>query len=97
MFNLAVYGVVDKMLFYVYTLRVGLAMSLDMNDFVHIDLLYLPRSASGNGFALHCTTELLPIHAAPSVQECPSPARTMHPPSAHPAVPPSTNQCTSAE
>ena len=90
MFNLAVYGLVDKVLFQVHTLKVGLAMSLDMNDFVHVDSLYLLRSASGSGFALHSATELLPTRVAPSVQECPMPERTMHPPSTGSAVPLST-------
>ena len=97
MFNLAVYGIMDKVLFEAHTLRAGLAMSLDMNDFVHVDLLYLPQSASGSGPALRSTTELLPTRVALSVQERPMPARTIHPPSACPTVPPSTDRGTSVE
>ena len=36
MFNLAMYGIVDKVLFQAHTSKAGLAMSLDMNDFMHV-------------------------------------------------------------
>ena len=52
MFNLAVYGVVDKVLLQAHIQRSILAATLDLNDFVHVDLVYLPWSASGSGPAL---------------------------------------------
>ena len=97
MFNVAVYGIVDKVLFQAHTLRVGLAMSLDMNDFVHVDLLYLPQSTSGSGPTLCSAIELLPTCVVSSVQEHPMPKRTMRPPLACPIVPPSTKQGTGAK
>ena len=97
MFNLAVYGIVDKVLYQAHILRAGLVMSLDMNDFVHVDLLYLPWRASRSGLTLHSATELLPTRVAPSVQEHPTPEKTMHPHSTRPTVAPSTEPNTRAE
>ena len=97
MLNLAVYGVMNKVLFQAHTLKVGLAMSLDMNDFVHVDSLYLPRSASGSDPTLCSAIELLPTHVAPCVQEHPTLARTMRPPSAHLEVPLCTERGTGAK
>ena len=68
-----------------------------MNNFVHMESIYLPRSASGSRPALCFASELLPTLDAPHAWNRPTLARTMHPPSAHPAVPPSTKQCTGAE
>ena len=73
MFNLAVYGVVDKVFYQAQTLRACLAMSLDMNDFVHVDSLYLLRRASGSDPALHFATKLLSTCVVPSIQEHPLP------------------------
>ena len=97
MYNLAVYGVVEKVLLQAHILKTVLAMSLDMNDFVHVDSLYLLRTASGSGPVLCSTTELLPTRDAPSVVECPTLERTMRPPSACPAVPPSIERGIGAE
>ena len=97
MFNLAVYGVVDKVLFQAHILRSVLAASLDMNDFVHVELVYLPQSASGSGPTLCSASELLPTLDAPHAWDRPTPTRTMRPPSAHLVVPPSTKQGTGAE
>ena len=95
MFNLAVYGVVDKVLCQTHTLKAGLAMSLNMNDFVHVDSFYLPCELilpsilpRRSGSTLHSTTKLLSTRVAPSIQECPTLERTMRPPSARPTVPP---------
>ena len=96
-FNLAVCGIVDKVLLQAHILRLVLAMSLDMNDFVHVESVYLPRSASGSGPALRFASKLLPILDAPHVKDRPTPARTMRPPSARPAVPPFTERGTGAE
>ena len=68
-----------------------------MNDFVHVESVYLPRSASGSGLALRSASELLPTLDAPHAWDRPMPARTMRPPSAHPAVPFPTEQSTGAE
>ena len=92
MFNLAVYGVVDKVLLQAHILRSVLAASLDMNDFVHVESVYVPRSASGSGLALRSASELLPTLDALHAWECPMLARTMRPPLAHPAVPLSTER-----
>ena len=97
MFNLAVYGVVEKVLFQAHTLKASLAMSLDMNDFVHVESLYLPRSASGSGIALRSTTKLLPTRVVPSIQEHPTSERTMRLPSARLEIPPSIEGGTGAE
>ena len=97
MFNLAVYGVVDKVLLQAHILRSVLAVTLDMNDFLHVELVYLPRSASGSGPTLCSTSDLLPAADAPHAWNCPTPATTACPPSAHPVVRLSTEQCTSAE
>ena len=97
MFNLPVYGIVDKVLLQAHILRSVLAASLDMNDFVHVESVYLPRSASGSGPAVRFASELLPILDAPHAWDRPTPPRTMCPPSAHPAVRPSIEQGTSAE
>ena len=72
------------------TLRSILAMSLDMNNFVHVESVYLPRSASGSGPTLHSASELLPTLDAPPVEDRPTPARTMRPPSTRLAIPSST-------
>ena len=48
MHNLDMYGVVDKMLLQAHMTRTILASLLDMNDFVHVDLLYLLCGASGS-------------------------------------------------
>ena len=97
MFNLAVYGVAHKVLFQAHILRSVLAATLDMNDFLHVESIYLPWSASGNGPVLRSASELLPTADAPHTWDSPTPARTMRPPSAHPAVPPSTKRGTGAE
>ena len=97
MFNLAVYGVVDKVLLQAHIQRSVLAATLDMNDFLHVESVYLPRSASGSGPALWSVSELLPTADAPHAWDSPTPARTMHPPLAHPVVPPSTERDTGAE
>ena len=97
MFNLAVYGVVDKVLLQAHIQRSILAATLDMNDFVHVESVYLPRSANGSGPALCSASELLQTLDAPHAWNSPTPARTMCPPSAHPAVPPSTERGTGAE
>ena len=91
MFNLAVYGLVDKVLYQAHTLRAALAMSLDMNDFVHVDSLYLLQRASGSGPTLRSATKLLPTRVASSIQERPTIERIMHPSSARPGVPRLTN------
>ena len=97
MFNLAVYGVVDKVLLQAHILRSVLAATLDMNDFLHVEYVYLPRSASGSGSALRSASDLLPALDALHVVRSPTHARTVHPPSAHPAVPLSTERRTAAE
>ena len=97
MFNLAVYGVVDKVLLQAHIQRSVLATSLDMNDFVHVESVYLPRSASRSGPALWSASELLPTLDAPHAWDRPTLARTMRPPSAHPAIPPSTERGSGAE
>ena len=92
MFNLAVYGVVDKVLFQAHILRSVLAATLDMNDFLHVESVYLPRSASGSGPALRSAFDLLPAADAPHACNHPIPATTTRPPSAHPAVRPLTER-----
>ena len=97
MFNLAMYGIVDKVLLQAHILRSVLAVSLDMNDFMHVESVYLPQSASESGPALRFASELLSSLDAPHVGDRPTPARTMHPPSVHLAIPPSTKQGTGVE
>ena len=92
MFNLDVYGVMDKVLLQVHIQRSVLATLLDMNDFMHVESVYVPRSANGSGPALRFASELLPSLDAPHVGDHPTPARTVRLPSAHPAVPPSTER-----
>ena len=92
MFNLAVYGVVDKVLLQAHILRSILATTLDMNDFLHVESVYLPRIASGSGPALRSASDLLPDLDAPHAVRSATPARTVSPPLAHPAVPSSTEQ-----
>ena len=90
MFNLAAYGVVDKVLLQAYILRSVIAATLDMNDFLHVESIYLPRSSSGSGPALRSASNLLPALDAPHAVRSPTPARTVRPSSAHPVVPSST-------
>ena len=97
MFNLAVYGVVDKVLLQAHIQRSVLAATLDSNDFVHVESVYLPRSTSGSAPALWSAFDLLPALDAPHAWDSPTPARTMHLPLAHPAVPPSTERGIGAE
>ena len=97
MFNLAVYGVVDKVLLQAHILRSVLAAKLDMNDFLHVESVYLPRSAIGSGPALRSASDLLSALDAPHAVRSPTLARTVSPPSAHPAVPSSTERHTIAE
>ena len=92
MFNLPVYGIMDKVLLQAHILRSVLAMLLDMNDFVHVDLVYLPQSASGSGLALCSASELLSTLDAPHVEDRPMPARTMRPPSTRSEVSPLTER-----
>ena len=92
MFNLAVYGVMDKVLLQAHIKRSVLAATLDVNDFVHVESVYLPRSTSGSGPALHSASELLPTHDAPHAWDNPTPARTMRPSPTHPVVPPLTER-----
>ena len=92
MFNLAVYGVVDKVLLQAHILRSVLAATLDMNDFLHVESVYLPRSASGSGPALRSAFDLLPALHALQAMRSPMPLRTVSPPSAHPPVPSSTER-----
>ena len=61
-----------------------------MNDFVHVESVYLLRSDSGSGPALGSASELLPTLDASHAWDRPMPARTMRPPSTHPEVPLST-------
>ena len=68
-----------------------------MNDFLHVEFVYLPRSASGNGPALRSASDLLPALDAPHAVRSPTLARTVRPPSTHPAVPSSTERRTTAE
>ena len=65
MFNLAVYGDVEKVLVQAHILRSVLAASLDMNDFLHVESIYLSRSASESGPTLRSASELLPTANAP--------------------------------
>ena len=97
MFNLAVYGVVDKVLLQTHILRLVLAATLDMNNFLHVELVYLPWSSSRSGLALRSASEFLPAVDAPHAWNSPTPARTMRPPLAHPVVPSSTERGTGAE
>ena len=97
MFNLAVYGVVDKVLLQAHIQRSILAATLDLNDFIHVDSVYLPESASGSALALQSASDLLPALDAPHEWDNPTPARTMPPPPTYPAVPPSTERGTGAE
>ena len=68
-----------------------------MNDFLHVESVYLPRSASRSGPALWSASELLPTADAPHAWDRPTPARTVRPSSAHPAVRPSTERRTGVE
>ena len=70
---------------------------LDMNDFLHVESVYLPCIASGSGLALRSASDLLPALDAPHAVRSPMPARTVNPPSAHPTVPSSTKRRTAAE
>ena len=97
MFNLAVYGIVDKVLLQAHILRSVLATSLDMYDFLHVESVYLPWSGSGSRPALRSASELLPTADAPHAWDPPTPATTTRPPSAHPAVPSLTKRRTAAE
>ena len=97
MFNLAVYGVVEKVLLQAHILRSVLAAMLDMNDFLHVESIYLPRSANGSGPALRSASNLLPAADTPHAWRSPTPARTVHPPLAHPTVPSLTKRRTAAE
>ena len=71
MFNLAVYGVVDKVLLQAHILRSVLAATLDMNNFLHVEFVYLPRIASGSGPALRSASDLLPALDAPHAVHSP--------------------------
>ena len=97
MFNLAVYGVVDKVLLQAHIQRSVLLATLDLNDFVHVESVYLLQSTSGSGPALQSASDLLLALDAPHAWDSPTPARTMPPPPAHPAVPPLTERGTGAE
>ena len=97
MFNLVVYGVVDKVLLQAHVLRLVLAATLDMNDFLHVESVYLPQRASGSGPALRSASDLLPAADAPHAWRSPMPARTLRPPSAHSAVPSLTERRTATE
>ena len=97
MFNLAVYGVVDKVLLQAHVLRSVLAATLDMNDFLHVESVYLLRSASGSGPTLCSASDLLSAVDASHAWRNLTRARTVRPPSAHPVVPPSTERRTAAE
>ena len=68
-----------------------------MNDFLYVEFVYLPRSASGSGPALRSASDLLSALDAPHAVRSPTPARTVRPPSAHLAVPSSTKRRTVAE
>ena len=85
--NLAVYGVMDKVLLQAHILRSVLAALLDMNNFVHVESVYLPRSASRSGPAFRYAFKLLLALDAPHAWDRPTPATTIRPPSAHPEVP----------
>ena len=97
MFSLAVYGIVDKVLLQAHILRSVLAAMLDMNDFLHVESVYLPRSASGSGPALCSASDLVTAADAPHAWRNPTPARTVRPPSAHPAMPSLIERRTTAE
>ena len=68
-----------------------------MNNFLHVESVYLPRSASGSGPAFRSASDLLPALDAPHAVHSPTPARIVSPPSTHPPVPSSTKQRTAAE
>ena len=97
MFNLAVYGIMDKVLLQTHILRSVLAATLDMNDFLHVESVYLSRSASGSGPALRSASDSLPTADAPHAWNRPTPAMNARSPSAHPAVHPSTERRTGAK
>ena len=64
---------------------------------MHVDSVYLPRSASGSAPALQFASDLLPALDASHEWDSPIPARTMPPSPTHSAVPPSTERGTGAE
>ena len=97
MINLAVYGVVDKVLLQAHILRSILAETLDVNDFMHVESVYLLQSASGSGPTLRSTSDLLPAVDAQHAWRSPTLVRTMRPPPAHSAVPLLTERGTGAE
>ena len=68
-----------------------------MNDFGHMESVYLPRSASGSGPAFCFAFELLQTLDALHAWDRLMPARTMRPPSAHSAIPPLIERSTGAE
>ena len=76
-FNLVYYGVVDKLLLNVYLSNANLACRMDMNDFIHVNLPYLPRRSARLVHLSTLTAALpvppgVPLLAAPSSQnwEC---------------------------
>ena len=97
MFNLAVYGVVDKVLLQAHILRLVLSASLDMNNFLHVESVYLLQSASGSGPALRSASDFLPTTDAPHAWDRPTLATIARPSSAHPTVHPSTERHTATE
>ena len=68
-----------------------------MNDFLHVESVYLLPSASGSGPALRFASDLLLVANAPHAWRSSTPARIVRPPSTHPAVPSSTERRTTAE
>ena len=92
MHNLDMYDVVDKMLLQAHTTQMILASSLDMNDFVRVDSLYLLHGASGSSPTVRSASELLLAHEAPPICMRPPLERTMRLPSSLLAVSLSTEQ-----
>ena len=68
-----------------------------MNNFLHVESVYLPRSANGSGPTYRSASELLPTADASHAWDRPTLAKTVRPPSAHPAMRPSTERRTAAE
>ena len=68
--NLAVYAMVDRMLLEAHTRVSALAACMDVNDFMHVDFVYLPQCltcAKPSSVVFVPTT--IPIHDVPTVPE----------------------------
>ena len=87
--NLAVYAVVERMLLEAHTRMSALAACMDVNDFVHVDSVYLPQCSTGaEPSSVVSVPTIVPTHDVSVLPEPTCGEGTMAPPALRPSMAP---------